>query len=126
MGYPWPSFGSFVFTRSESALWGTDIGWILSPSIAQTRPLGSNVDHIVATAIGSRTRQFEVNLEPDRQAQLEALINTTAIFTDWERPSPDSRRAFLASVTPVDKFFHQDRNGQMKPARRFTVSLVSQ
>lgn len=127
MAYPWPSFGSFTFKRSESALWGTDVGWALSPTIAQTRPIGSVKDHIVATAIGSRARSFEINLETDRQAQLESLINTTAVLTDWERPVPDSRPAFLVSVEPVDRFLHQaSQSGQTTFARRFRVTFVSQ
>lgn len=125
--YPWPSFGTFVFTREEAILWGTDVGWVLSPSIAQARAIGATRDNILATTIGSRIRSFEIILKPDRQAVLEGFINTTALFTDWERPAPDSRQAFLAEVTPVDKFFTSNKlSGRPAIARRFRISLVSQ
>lgn len=125
--YPWPSFGTFVFTREEAILWGTDVGWVLAPSIAQNRAIGATRDNILATSIGSRTRSFEINLKPDRQAELESFLNTTALFTDWERPTPDSRQAFLLEVTPTDKFFTSNRlTGRPAIARRFRISLVSQ
>lgn len=124
--YPFPSFGSFVFKKSETVLWGSDQGWSLAPSYVQVRPVGSSTDHIAATAIGSATRTFEVNLEPARFAELQNLLNTTAEFTDWERPTPDSRSAFLSDVSPQEKAFHQDRAGLTKPTIRVRVSLVSQ
>lgn len=125
--YPWPSFGAFVFKREEAILWGSDVGWILAPSFAQNRPIGATRDNVLAISIGSRVRTFEINLEPDRQVAFEALLNTTALFTDWERPTPDSRLAYLSDVTPVDKFFHITRPGGTRTiARRFRISLISQ
>lgn len=124
--YPWPSFGTFIFGRRETEIFGTDQGWTLAPSYAQTRPVGTTVDHIIATAIGSATRTFECYLEQDRFDQLLNLLNTSAVFTDWERPIPDSRSAFLTEVSPQEKTFHIDHLGLAKPVIRTRVSLLSQ
>lgn len=124
--YPFPSFGTFIFKKSETVLWGSDQGWVLAPSYVQVRPVGSTVDHIAATAIGSATRTFEVNLEPSRFNELQNLLNTTADFTDWDRPFPNNRSAFLTEVSPQEKTFHEDRAGLTKPTIRVKVSLVSQ
>lgn len=126
MSFPWPSFGTFVFKRDETELWGSDQGWALSPSYAQMRPIGSTKDHIVATAIGSASRSFECYLEPSRFLSLQAKINTVDDFTDWERPTPDSRQAMLMEVVPVEKTFHRDRTGLTKPVIRTRVTLLSQ
>jgi hypothetical protein len=124
--YPWPSFSSFLFKKRETVVFGTDQGWALAPSYVQGRPVGSTKDHIVATAIGSATRTFEIYLEQDRFIQLQALLNTVGLFTDWERPVPDSRQAFLTEVSPQEKAFHIDHEGFTKPVIRVRVSLLSQ
>lgn len=100
--YPWPSFGGFLMKREEHIIYGTDTGWVLTPNYQRTRPLGTSTDVIITLSIGSKERSFEVNLSLARYNQLEAMVNTTALFTDWNRPIPDSRQAFLASVSPVD------------------------
>lgn len=100
--YPWPSFGGFLFKREEHILYGTDSGWVLTPSYQRAKPLGTATDVITTLSIGSRERTFEVNLSLARYTQLEAMINTTALFTDWNRPTPDSRQSFLSGISPVD------------------------
>lgn len=124
--YPWPSFGSFQFKPKETALFGSDQGWGLSPSFVQQRPVGATKDHIAATSIGSASRSFEIYLEPARFAILESLLNTVDTFTDWERPTPDSREAFLSEVSPQEKIFHMSNDGLIKPVIRVRVSLLSQ
>lgn len=96
--YPWPSFIGFKFESTESPIWGTDAGWVLSPSYSRQRPLGSSGDVITALAIGSAERTFEVYLTPARFLILQGLLNTTGSFTDWTRPLPESRNAFLTEV----------------------------
>ena len=122
MGYPWPSFGAFFFKREESAHFETDAGWALTPAYVQQRPIGSTVDYIIATSIGSATRSFEVTLTYSRFLQLQQLINTIAVFTDWLRPLPDSRMAFLSEVTPLE----QVANAALVRKLRVKISLVSQ
>lgn len=100
--YPWPSIGGFLFKREEHIIFGTDSGWISSPNYQRSRPLGTATDVIITLSIGSKERTFEVNLSLTRYNQLEAMLNTTALFTDWARPIPDSRQAFVASVTISD------------------------
>ncbi len=36
MAYPWPGFSSFLFTREEIPIFGTDMGWQRLPSIDRT------------------------------------------------------------------------------------------
>lgn len=104
MSYPWPSFGAaFLFERSEQPLYGSDLGWnSQSPTIDRRRPLGSATDSIVTLAVGSAERTFEVYLTPTRARVLEALVTTTAVLTDWEKPDPDSRAAYLLSVVRLE------------------------
>lgn len=120
--YPWPSFGSFLFKREESAHFETDAGWVLSPSYAQQRPIGSTTDYILATAIGSANRTFEITITYARFLELQQLLNTTATFTDWLRPQPDSRSAFLYEVTPLE----QVSNVALVRKLRVRITLVSQ
>jgi hypothetical protein len=101
MPYPWPSFGGFLFRLSEHAIWQTDTGWVISPTYVRQRPLGSGTDAIVTTAIGSSERSFDMLLDPQRLQSLQGLLNTKATFTDWRRPAPDSRPAFLAGIAIV-------------------------
>lgn len=125
--FPWPSFGSFQFKKTETAHWETDSGWALAPTYSQTRPIGSNKDHIIAVAIGSATRSFEVNLEQDRFNILQGMLNTVAEFTDWTRPIPSSRQAFLTEVVPVEQLVHlAPEGGSFNRELRVRISLVSQ
>jgi hypothetical protein len=130
--YPWASFGTFKFRREETAHWETDAGWVTTPTFVQVRPLGSTKDHIIATSIGSKTRTFEMILEPDRFDALLSMVNTVASFTDWTRPIPDSRQAFLVEVSALTNIFHFDSKGRVGRGGRISrgvhtrVSLVSQ
>ena len=125
--YPWPSFGSFLFKKEETAHWETDAGWVLAPTFAQARPIGSTTDNILAISIGSAVRTFEVNLTYARFNELLGRLNTTAVFTDWDRPLPTSRSAFLQEVTPLERLIHQSpSSGKFEPEFRVRITLVSQ
>jgi len=127
MPYPWPSFGSFLFEEGEAPIFGTDIGWGRSLKLSQESPLGSATDSIVALAVGSAMREFECLLPPSRFTQLEALLNTAALFTDWERPAPDSRSAYLRAVEPINRTVVVNcPDGSTLRRVRTRVSLVSQ
>lgn len=126
MAYPWPGFGSILFARDEIPIFGTDMGWQRLPSIDRARPLGSATDSIVTTAAGSATRSFEVYLSPTRLAALEALVNTTATFTDWGRPTPDSRSAFLFTLLNLERLAVKCHDGVTRQRFRVRVELISQ
>lgn len=126
MPYPWAGFGSFLFTREEQPLFGSDVGWQRLPSIDRSRPLGSATDSIVTLAVGSTTRAFECYLSPSRLSTLSGLVNTSATFTDWERPTPDSRSAFLRSLMPLQKLAVVCDDGVTRQRLRVRVELVSQ
>lgn len=126
MPYPFAGFGGFQFRREEHALWGTDIGWALAPSYSRQRPLGSSSDVISALAIGSAERSFELHLTPERFDALQSLINTTGLFTDWTRPVPDSRMAFLTEVTPIEDVISYDHLKSSQRKRRTKITLASQ
>jgi fructose-1,6-bisphosphatase/inositol monophosphatase family enzyme len=126
MGYPWAGFSSFLFTRDEIPIFGTDMGWQRLPSIDRARPLGSATDSIVTTAAGSATRAFELYLDPTRLAALEALVNTTGTFTDWERPTPDTRSAFLRALLNLERLAVKCHDGVTRQRFRVRVELISQ
>lgn len=128
MPFPWPSFGGFRFLGvDERPVFRTDSGWNRRISTSRQRPLGTATDSIVTLAVGSASRAFEVHLTPARLAILEALVNTTALFTDWERPNPDSRQAFLMAVTQLDRTVVKVCSDGGTPNRiRVRVELVSQ
>lgn len=128
MAYPWAGFGTFLFQRDEQPIFGTDTSWGgRQPSYAQSRPLGSAIDSIVTMAIGSAQRQFECHLSPDRFDVLEALVNTSALFTDWKRPTPDSRNAVLMTLIPTDQYVtFLCSDGVTRRRIRCTATLVSQ
>jgi len=123
--YPWPSYGGFLFKRTEHEIWATDIGWVRSPSYSRDRPSGSDTDVVIALAIGSADRTFELVLTPARFDALEQLINTTAVLTDWGRPLPDSRLAFLTEVTPLEDVISYSPDGTSIRKRRTRVAFVS-
>ncbi|KKN05740.1 hypothetical protein LCGC14_1084330 [marine sediment metagenome] len=124
--FPWPGFSSILFTRDEIPIFGTDMGWQRLPSIDRTRALGSATDSIVTTAAGSATRSFEIYLSPTRLAALEALVNTTGTFTDWERPTPDSRSAFLRALLNLERLTVKCNDGTTRQRFRVRVELISQ
>lgn len=123
--YPWPSFGAFTFQRDEMPLFGTDVGWILQPAYSRKRTLGSASDTVVVTSLGSRERSFECYLEPDRFRQLELLVSTQASFTDWNRPLPDERQAFLTLVEPVGNVAMVCTDGVTRRKIRTRVAMIS-
>lgn len=101
--WPWHSFGTFRFKHTEAPVLGTDRGWILTPTLARSRPLGSARDDIAVLSVGSMTREYEAIFEYDRFNTLRALINTAGVFTDNDRPSPGQQQAFLVNVEPLDR-----------------------
>lgn len=126
MAYPWAGFGSFLFARTEQPIFGTDMGWQRLPSIDRSRPLGSATDSIVTTAAGSATRSFECFLSPARLAALTALVNTSATFTDWERPTPDNRAAFLRALLTIERLAVVCDDGVTRQRFRVRIELISQ
>lgn len=108
MPFPWPSFGSYLFRKTEQPVWGTDVGWVNSPTTSRNRPVGSTSDVITAISIGSAERTFELWMSVTRYENLRGLMNTRALFTDWLRPIPNSRNAYLADVIPVSDGFSYD------------------
>lgn len=125
MAYPFASFGSFLFRRSESPLPETDTGWNINPNVSRAKILGSTVDSIVALSIGSSDRSFECLLSPTRFAALYALVNTEASFVDWERPDPDHRNAYLANVEKQGFVGVMCSDGTTQKRIRTKVTLVS-
>lgn len=105
MAYPWPGFGTFVFTREERPIHGSDTGWQRDhPNYDVAMPLGSSRDSVVLIAVGSARRSFECYLSPTRYTALEALLTTSAVFTDWSQPTPDSRQAVLMALSAIDQY----------------------
>lgn len=125
MSYPWPSLGGFQFYREETPIWGTDAGWVSTPSYNRQRPLGSGNDIINALSIGSAERTFEVYLTPQRFNSLQILLNSKALFTDWDKPVPGSRMAFLSEVTPLENAIGYYPDGIHKRKRRTRITLIS-
>lgn len=126
MSYPFASFGTFLFTPDERSIEETDTHWGLSPARDTSRPLGSATDSIVTTAIGSSRRNYQAYLSPSRFASLQALMDTVADFTDWERPTPDHRNALLLSVSEVERVDVICSDGVTRRRIRAQISLVSQ
>lgn len=127
MSYPFAGLGSFLFDRDEHPIFSSDMGWNRArPSIDRQRPLGSATDSIVTIALGSAERSFSMYLSPDRAVELEQMVNTTADFTDWTRPEPDTRQAFLASVIRQEIVQVICTDGVTRARWRCSVSLVSQ
>ena len=127
MSYPFSGFGTFLFDREEQPVFGSDLGWNRpSPSVERSRPLGSSTDSIVTLAIGSAERSFEMYLSPQRVRDLEARVTTTGLLTDWERPDPDSRQAFLVSVVRQQLLNISCWDGVTRARWRVSVRFVSQ
>lgn len=123
--YPWPSFGGFLFYREETPIFQTDQGWVNSPSYSRQRPLGSGSDVISALAIGSAERTFEVYLTPQRFNGLLMLLNSKGLFTDWDKPVPGSRMAFLSEIVPIEEAFGIQPTGLTQRKRRVRLTFVS-
>lgn len=126
MGYPWPSFGSFLFEREETAHFGTDVGWVNAPSFVRQRPLGGLADNVTLMAFASADRSFEQTFTQDRFNAFAALMGTVGLFTDWATPYPDSRQAELLEVTALEYQIRYDRRtGLSTRIIRTKVSLLS-
>lgn len=128
MAYPWPGFGTFQFTKYERPAYNADTGWKPSISTARNRALGALTDSVVTMALGSLEREFSVMLSQSRMEELQALVGTTATFTGWTRPTPDSRPAYLESVVQDAEILRtSNKAGEQTDERRnVRVSLTSQ
>lgn len=126
MAYPFAGFGAFLFQNDERPLEDSDSFWTLNPSLSRSRALGSTKDRIVTTSIGSAERDWEAHFEPSRFATLTGMINTQGTFTDWTRPTPDSRTAFLANVTQVRSVAFLCTDGVTRRKIRAKIQLISQ
>lgn len=124
MPYPWPSFGSFIFRRDESPMFGTDLGWQRSHSFAREQVIGGKSDSVVHMSAGSPERTFECWLSPDRLAEFEAQVGTRKTFTDWQRPEPDSRPAVLSEVRRQDEGAVRCSDGETRRKIRIRVRMV--
>lgn len=100
--FPWAGFGTIRFKRHEAPIIGTDTGWNANPKFAESTPTGAIRNDIVTLSIGSETRSFEQYMDPDRVTAYKALINTSHVLTDFDRPSPVQRQAFLRNVREVE------------------------
>ena len=126
MTYPWPSFGSsFTFRREEQPVPGTDTWWSRQAEVRRFRPLGTAVtdpDVVMRQSSGSAQRSFECWMDPDRFDTLAALTGSVDTFTDWGRPTPDSRSAcLLAAVVQGEGIFPCGQDGAS--GKRFRVQL---
>lgn len=128
MPYPFPSFGDFVFQHQEQATDGLGGGWVFSPQEARSRAQGAISDNIVLLNIGSQTRSFECYLSPARFLVLRSKLYTSDVFTDWQRPTPDSRVCRLDAVDYQSSVMSQDLDPDDGTYRRVlcTVHLTSQ
>ncbi len=121
MPYPWPSFGGFNFQRDERATFESDAGWALAPSYDRQRPFGTATDVITALSIGSAERTFECYLAPNRFAALLTMLNSRAVLTDWQRPIPDSRAAFMTECTPLGDSISSHSGRSQPPSPSVTL-----
>lgn len=124
--YPWPSFGTFLFTKDETPMPGSDVGWIQAPQRVRQTPLGSARDVIALTAYGSSERSFEVLLTYDRLQELKALVDTEEQFTDWRRPVPLARTAYLSGVDQSEELLTACPTPETQGKKwRTRISLIS-
>jgi hypothetical protein len=126
MSFPFAGFSSYLFANDERPVRDSDTDWNVAPTVNRSRSLGTATDRIQAMAIGSAERSFELFLEPARFATLKALINTTATFTDWTRPTPDSRSAYLQNVRSGGNIAVLCSDGATRRKIRALVTLISQ
>ena len=101
MAFPFAGFGPFLFKNDERPIDDSDSDWNPNPTYQRSRSLGTRHDRIQAQSIGSFDRSFEMLFEPSRFSQFQALINTQNTFTDWTRPTPDTRTATLLNVRQI-------------------------
>lgn len=100
MPYPFPSFGTFLFTENREA--DTDTWWNRESQATFRRFLSdfpNDLSYVRPTQRGNGVRSFEIQMTLDRVIMLQnSYQNTLADFTDWQRPTPDSRYAWLKTV----------------------------
>lgn len=124
MSYPWPSIGTFIFTREETALDGLGGQWSDAPSEARSRAAGAVTDTIVLLAIGSPTREFACMLAPERFAELRGHLYASVAFTDWERPVPNARQVRLDAVVNEGSVAVLCSDGQTRRRIRTRIRLT--
>ena len=123
MSYPWPSFGSFLFTREEQPIFGSDTGWGRELVVARAALLGAVGDSAIITGVRAAVRSFEAHLSPQRFTALEALLGTSATFTDWQSPDPDTRAALLTGVDRIQLVTVYCSDGVTRQRWRSRISL---
>ena len=126
MAYPFAGFSSFLFQRDEMPTDSVGGQWNVGPNYQKSRPLGATRDSILTVAVGSAVRSFECYMFPARYATLRALINTAGLFTDWTRPTPDSRQAFLDNAEDLGSVAVLCDDGTTQRKIRVRVTLTSQ
>jgi hypothetical protein len=130
MPYPFASFSSFTFLRTERPIWDTDPGWQNSMSFARNLPLGANRPTLLN--LGSQAeRSFEMWMSPARVAALSGLLGITSTFTDWDRPLPTRRQAYLSAVNTTTNIAVMDnRPGDptdtTQRRQRVRITLIAQ
>lgn len=133
--YPWAGFEDtlgtqFKFRSDEQPIEGTDTFWRKQPKRDQSSNLGSSRDSIRTLAVGSATRTFELWMEQSRLDQFEGMLGRNGYFTDWLRPTPDSRAAYISEVTPQREAFgfqqSCDDDNPHKRKIRTRVTVLSQ
>jgi len=127
--FPWPSFGTFQFTREESALDGIGGVWNYQSNESRSLALGGITDNVILLGISSGQREFQCYLSPDRLISLRALLYTTAAFTEWrtgKSVQPDSRNCRLDTVEAGDSIAVRCKDGSTERRIFTTVKLTSQ
>lgn len=126
--FPWFSFGAFLFQATEQPIFGSDTDWVNTPTISRQRPLGATADAILSLGIGSADRTWEAYFTPDRFTSLLPSLSTSALLTDWRRPTPDSRSAVLVGLEQVeaDDIAVQSAYATTQRRIRARLSFVSQ
>lgn len=104
--YPWPSFGSFTFTHTESPVLGSDTGWNRSSSHAEIRPVNlgpQDPSYIKPQQRGNAERSWECYMLYSRIATLQGYQNLVSTIVTWDRPTPDTRTAYLKNVQFIER-----------------------
>lgn len=115
-------FGTFTLGTTEQPQYGSYSGWVRKPKYFRQTPLGAAIDVVQLLGAASRSLTFELVLTLTRFQTLEALVGTTATWTD---PVDDTARsAMLLTAVPVAWYIPGATTGARK--LRVAVELVEQ
>lgn len=132
--YPFPSFGTFLFKEDLDNT--TDTWWNRESKATFRRFLSdypNDLSYVRPVERGNGLRSFEMQMTLARVTELQNNYqNTLAVFTDWQRPTPDSRYAWLKTVQvlpgPVQVSTRQQRllcaGGGNSPIVRVRLEFV--